>query len=110
MTSRVAPLAALALAGCAALIGMARPDGVSLGGESLAVHFTDGVTCRANVPQAGGEGEFENCAHPAHWQVAIHKRNYLEPVFGAAVSPYATITILTEGDRRTVFETPPKDH
>lgn len=108
MTSKLAPLAVLALAGCALLTGPARPDRVSLGGEELSVHFTDGVTCRAAVSATGGEGTFDGCVHPARWQVVIHKRNYLEPVFGAAVSPYATVTILSEGGRPTVFQTPPK--
>lgn len=108
MTSKFAPLYLLALAGCAALTGPARPDRVSLGGEDLSVHFTDGVTCRATVAATGGEGAFDGCAHPAHWQVVIHKRNYLEPVLGAAVSPYATVTILSEDGRPTVFQTPPK--
>jgi len=98
---------AILLAACAGLPGVsARPEAVSLGGERMSVRFTDGVVCRTAVPLTGGQGQLEGCAHPLDWAVTIHKRNYLEPVFGEAVSPYAHIVLSDGSGRNWAFQTP----
>ncbi|MCY1127323.1 hypothetical protein OU426_10710 [Frigidibacter sp. RF13] len=83
------------------------PERVWLGGERLTVYFPNGVTCRADVGQTGGAGRLEGCPHAADWQVVVRKRNYLEPLLGAAVSPYAVVTITDGRGRVTRFRTPP---
>ena len=85
------------------------PEAVRLGGDSLAVEFPNGVTCRATVPLTGaGEGGFDaGCPQPMRWALTITKRNYLEPIFGAAVSPYARVVISDGSGRAWVFRTPP---
>lgn len=106
------PLAILAfclLAACGLPEGGAmRPEAVTLGGERLSVTFPAGVICHATVPLTGGEGGFAPpCPQPARWAVSIVKRNYLEPLFGAAVSPYARIVISDAAGRSWSFRTPP---
>lgn len=103
-------LLVLGLAACA--MGQSpRPETVRLGGETLAVVWPNGVTCRASVPLTGGAGRLEGCPHAADWQVRIVKRNYLEPILGAAVSPYAHVTVTEPSGRATHFRTPPlPDH
>jgi len=98
---------ALSLVGCSVATGpSARPEAVSLGGERMSVRFSDGVVCRTDVPLTGGQGQLAGCAHPLDWSVTIHKRNYLEPVFGAVVSPYAHIDLSNGTGRNWTFRTP----
>ncbi len=97
----------LALAACALPEGAApRPDRVSLGGTQMAVSFPDGTRCTADVPLTGGTGQLSDCAYPLDWQVAITKRNYLEPILGVAVSPYATVSLTDAAGRTTQFRLP----
>ncbi|WP_284164261.1 hypothetical protein [Frigidibacter sp. SD6-1] len=83
------------------------PDRIWLGGERLTVYFPNGVICRADVGLTGGAGRMEGCPHAADWRVMVRKRNYLEPLLGAAVSPYALVTITDAQGRVTRFRTPP---
>ncbi len=86
--------------------GAPRPEAVSLGGDQLTVRYPNGVNCHATVPLTGGSGRLQPCAWPASWQVTVARRNYLEPVLGGIVSPYATIIITDDAGRATSFRTP----
>lgn len=100
--------AGLALAGCANWpVPAAQPVSAWLGGERLAVTFSDGRTCHAQVPLTGGAGTFADCPDRGDWQAIIHKRNLLEPVFGRAVAPYGRITVTGPTGRVWVFVMPP---
>ncbi len=100
--------AALLLAGCAEWGARAvHPVAARLGGERLAVTFSDGQVCHADVPMAGGAGTFADCPDRGGWQATIGKRNLLEPIFGAAVSPYGRITVAGPTGWARVFITPP---
>lgn len=97
----------LALAACVLPNqGTPRPERVSLGGTQMAVSFPDGTRCTAEVPLTGGSGSLSDCAHPLDWQVTITKRNYLEPLFGALVSPYASVRLTDASGRVTFFRLP----
>ncbi len=98
----------LALAACALPPGGApKADRARIGGTVLAVDFPNGVTCRATVPDKGSAtGRFDDCPWPVGWAVTIHKRNYLEPAFGDAVSPYADVVVTDDAGRMTTFTTP----
>lgn len=76
------------------------------GADRLAVVFSDGVICHAQVPRSGGQGQFADCAHPARYAVVVRARNILEPIFEAAVSPYATVTVTDTDDRVKAFALP----
>lgn len=98
----------LLLAGCAQWqVSGAPPVSASLGGERLAVTFSDGEVCHADVPLTGGAGTFADCPDRGGWQVTISKRNLLEPIFGAVVSPYGRIAVTGPTGRTWVFITPP---
>lgn len=75
-------------------------------GDRLAVRFSDGATCRAIVPSTGGEGVFDACPQAQGYAVDVRHRNLLEPVFGAAVTPYATVTLTAASGRVTTFDLP----
>lgn len=97
----------LLVAGCAQWpVSGAHPVSASLGGERLAVTFSDGEVCHADVPLTGGAGTFADCPDRGEWQAHISKRNLLEPIFGAAVSPYGRITVTGPTGRAWVFVTP----
>ncbi|HQY43023.1 MAG TPA: hypothetical protein PK450_02500 [Paracoccaceae bacterium] len=97
----------LTVAGCASWPApSARPVAARLGGERLSVTFSDGQVCHAEVPMTGGAGHFADCTDRGDWQVQIRKRNLLEPLFGAAVSPYGRITVTGPTGRDWVFVTP----
>ena len=101
-------VAGLSLAACAqGFAPESHPVTASLGGERLSVTFSDGRVCHAAVPLTGGAGRFEDCPDRGDWQAEIRKRNYLEPVFGAAVSPYGRIILTAPSGRNWVFVTPP---
>lgn len=105
---RFAMIAALPLAGCAGWTGTdPHPVSARLGGERLAVTFSDGEVCHADVPLSGGAGTFADCPDRGGWRASIQKRNLLEPVFGAAVSPYGRIAVTGPTGRAWVFITPP---
>lgn len=93
------------LAGCAALTGAPRPDAVSIGGSVLAVQFTNGEACTATLEPTGGTGTFAGCGG-ASYAVVITARNPLEPVLGAAVAPYADVTITSGDGVAKAFRTP----
>lgn len=100
-------LLSFALGACALPQGAApRPERVSLGGTQMAVFFPDGTRCTAEVPLTGGSGSLADCAHPLDWQVSITKRNYLEPLLGAVVSPYASVRLTDNAGRVTFFRLP----
>lgn len=100
-------LLSLLVAACAAPSApTARPMKVDLGGSRIDVRFSDGARCMADVPMTGGEGAFGDCDKAWTWSVAIHHRNLLEPIFGAAVSPYATIRLTGPEGRSYLFQTP----
>lgn len=105
---RVAGLALLAgLAGCGLPgTGVTRAESVQLGSQSLAVRFTDGVSCRADLPPGGGQGMFVDCPHEARFAVQVDHQNWLEPALGDMVQPYARIRITTEDGRVQDFRTP----
>ncbi len=99
------------LAACAARPEAAVPDAVSLSsggaaGDRLEVRFSDGATCRAMVPSTGGEGVFEACPQAQGYAVQVHHRSLLEPIFGPAVSPYATVTLTAASGRVAIFRLP----
>ncbi len=83
-----------------------RPERVSLGGTQMAVSFPDGTRCITEVPLTGGSGHLSNCAHRLDWQVTITKRNYLEPLLGPVVSPYASVRLTDPAGRITFFRLP----
>lgn len=101
--------AALLLSACSGVPRPAsHPTAARLGGEQLRVTMSDGRICHASVPLTGGAGRFADCPEAGDWQVTIHKRNLLEPIFGAAVSPYGRIAITAPSGRVWVFRTPPQ--
>jgi hypothetical protein len=100
-------LAGLLVLTACAVPSTPRPEAISLGGDRLVARFPNGVSCRATVPLDGGAGRFEDCPHEATWEVEIIRRNWLEPLLGAAVAPYARITITGADGRETLFRTPP---
>jgi hypothetical protein len=95
----------LPVAACAMLASAPRPDAVSIGGSLLAVQFTNGETCTATLDPTGGTGTFAGCGG-ATYAVAITARNPLEPLLGAAVAPYADVTITSGDGVATAFRTP----
>lgn len=98
----------LAVAACATGVGQrANPVSATIGGERLAVTFSDGQVCHAAVPLTGGAGTFDDCPDRGGWQAEIRKRNLLEPIFGATVSPYGRIVVTAPGGRTWVFLSPP---
>lgn len=101
-------LAALSLSACVMPTDTAatRPTEVRLGGTTMTVAFSDGSVCRAQVPMEGGAGRLEGCAHALDWSVIIKRRNFLEPIFGAAVAPYARITLSDGAGQTWAFRTP----
>lgn len=103
-----AVFAVLALAGCTPPGGAAQPFLVQLGGTSLRVEYPNGIVCRAEVPMDGGSGRFADCPLDVTWTVDVRKRNYLEPVMGSYVEPYATITLTDGAGRAWVYATPPR--
>lgn len=107
---RIAILTGLLLSACTQP-GTPVPDAARLSsggaaGDRLEVDFTDGRTCRALVAPGAGQGVFENCPEAQEWSVAIRHRNLLEPIFGAAVTPYADIAITSASGRITTFRVP----
>ncbi len=103
----LALLAGLALAACAQGAGhVAQPVAAAIGGERLAVTFSDGQVCHAAVPLTGGTGTFGDCPDRGGWRAEIRKRNLLEPILGAAVSPYGRIVVTSPGGREWVFLSP----
>lgn len=98
-------LASLTLAACAR-DWPSRADDISLGSRQLAVRFTDGAVCRADIQPEGGQGMFLNCPHPARFDVRVKKQNILASALGDVVSPYAVVTIYSEDGRSQVFRTP----
>lgn len=106
---RPALICLLSLVLCACALppgGEPRPERVSLGGTRMTVSFADGTRCLAEVPLTGGSGQLSDCAHPLDWQVTITKRNYLEPLLGNAVSPYARVRLTDAAGRVTFFRLP----
>lgn len=104
----LALLAGLGLAACVQGRGpLANPVLATIGGERLAVTFSDGQVCHAAVALTGGAGTFDDCPDRGGWRAEIRKRNLLEPIFGAAVSPYGRVAIIAPGGRAWVFVTPP---
>jgi hypothetical protein len=95
----------LPVAACAMLGSAPRPDAVSIGGSVLAVQFTNGETCTATLDATGGTGTFAGCGG-ATYDVTITARNPLEPVLGAAVAPYADVTVTSGDGVATAFRTP----
>lgn len=75
-------------------------------GDQLEVKFSDGSNCRALVPPTGGQGVFEGCPQARGYEVTIHHRNLLEPIFGAAVTPYARVAVTAASGRVTTFILP----
>mgnify|MGYP000890740856 CR=1 FL=1 len=98
----------LLAAACAAPQARApHPLRAEIGGTRMEVRFSDGARCLAEVPVAGGEGGFgPACPHAWHWQVTVRHRNWLEPIFGAAVSPYADILLTGPGGDEARFRVP----
>ena len=101
----LAVLFVMPAAACAMLISSPRPDAVSIGGSVLAVQFTNGETCTATLEPTGGAGTFAGCGG-ATYAVTITARNPLEPVLGAAVAPYADVTVTSGDGVATAFRTP----
>lgn len=81
-------------------------DSVRLNSRELTVLFTDGVQCRAPMGPGGGEGVLPNCPHNAQYGVLIDRQNFLSPVLGNFVSPFAEIVVKVEGERPQTFTTP----
>lgn len=82
------------LAACALPQASPHPLRADIGGTRMEVRFSDGRTCPAEVPMTGGEGGFgPACPQDWRWRVIVRHRNWLEPIFGAAVSPYADILL-----------------
>lgn len=103
--TRIGILAALALlAGCTGPLPEARPDHVRLTGTTLAVVFTDGITCRADITVPAGE--LTDCPHPLAYDVVIHRQSHLDGVLAGLVSPYATVTLSNAAGRLWRYRTP----
>jgi hypothetical protein len=103
--TRLFLIAPLALSACAALTGAPRPEAARISGDTLSVRFTDGATCRAALTPAGGEGTFPDCGGAAY-AVAIAGPNFLEPLLGDAVDPYATVAVTSADGQVSRFKLP----
>jgi hypothetical protein len=94
---RLALLAPLLLASCAAMTPTPRAVEAGIAGDVLRVAFSDGSACRATLGPEGGAGAFPDCTAGAAYAVTVLARNPLEPVLGAAVAPYAEIEVTVAG-------------
>lgn len=108
---RLALIGAALLAACVQAPGAAVPMAARLAsggaaGDRLEVRFSDGAVCRATVAPEGGQGVFDACPQARGYAVMVRHRNLLEPIFGAAVEPYATVTLTGASGRVTAFELP----
>jgi hypothetical protein len=88
---------AVVLAGCAGPVPGARPDRISLSSETLAVVFSDGITCRADIAAAPA-GRLRDCPHPLDYAVTIERQSHLAAL-GDLFSPYGTV-VLRDGAGR----------
>ncbi|MBS0565004.1 MAG: hypothetical protein JSR87_11175 [Proteobacteria bacterium] len=107
MRPRLLILPLLAAACAAPFASPPHPLRAEIGGTRMDVQFSDGRTCRVEVPMTGGEGGFgPACPQDWHWQVTVRHRNWLEPIFGAAVSPYADILLIGPEGATARFRVP----
>lgn len=101
--------AGIGLAGAAGA-GLATPHiraaDVGLTSAELTVWFQDGEVCRAPMQAEGAQGMFLDCRHPVRFNVRIERQNWLQPVLGDMVAPYARIEIVAPDGRVQRFRTP----
>lgn len=110
-------IAALALAGCAALQTGPVPQAARLSAEVLTLTLSDGTVCRANWAVAGGAGRLEPCGPGYGYAVTVVENpNILRQLFtgltealGAegTVAPMAEVVITDAMGRDHVFVSPP---
>lgn len=79
-----------------------RPETLRLSADQIRIGFSDGRVCRAPL---AAQGHIADCPVPVDYRVTGLRQNWLRPVLGDLVEPFADVTVIAAGNRY-VFRTP----